>query len=490
MPVKADGPQDVPRTRIKETALERPTGRTDAVISFLTRPSLPLVVVYAGLAAAFMMVFLQGDILYNSFVANEAARGHLNVYAYFGSQSSLRWLSTVMPPLYYLTTALYLKILMILHLDPVTSHPKEVYVVMFGLRHGLLFSFGSLLLKLPNVAAIVVGLILSQKLARDSGADARVVALLWAASPALIVGALMQAQNDAIATATAMGALVAFRAKGPTWMMVLIGLAACFKSYALILIPVTAILISNRNLFTAVKYGLTALVPPVLISLPFLGHAFLHRLFGAHDSGTLLGTAYTGRLPTHFWPILYVGVFLFAWFISQRKVQITDILGIWFLALAPIFIVNWWLPQWLVWLLPMAIVFAARDRIFAWLWVLVNAAVLANDLFDFPANMDGGMLMPIFGEHHHAFMSHYYAYHLYLLYRIVPYGIRDGVYMLAGAGFIALCIRVIQWVLSRSDVLASDAKLSAIPSAGLAALVGPLLLLPYIGTMVVQRLTG
>ena len=87
-------------------------------------------------------------------------------------------------------------------------------------------------------------------------------------------------------------------------------------------------------------------------------------------------------------------------------------------------------------------------------------------------------------------MSHYYAYDLFLLYRIVPYAIRDGVYMVAGAGFIALCIRVIQWVLSRTDVLAPDAKLSAIPSTGLAALIGPLLLLPYIATMVVQRLAG
>jgi hypothetical protein len=478
--------------------VDGPSPAVDRLLTLLTTPNPVLLAMYAGLAAAFMMAFVQGDILYNSLVADQIARGHLDVYAYFATTRKFAWLDTVMPPLYYLVTAAYLKLLMMVHLDPVTTQVRHFETVVFGIHHGLAFSFGLLLVKIPNLIAVIVGLFLAQKLARDAGADWRVVALLWAASPAMIVTALMQAQNDPVAATVTLGALVAYRARGPTWVMLLLGLAGCFKTYALILVPVTALVLSKRNLLATVKYGLVGIVAPVITALPFMidnAHYFLHRMVGAHDGGTLFGTAYTGRLPTHLWPIFYVGVLLLAWWFSARPVRVTDLLGLWFLALAPIFIVNWWVPQWIAWLLPMAIIFAASDRLFAVLWLAVNALVLANDLFNFPANMDGGLLMPIFGEHHHPPSSHYYAYHLYLLYRIVPYVFRDGVYILIGVAFIALCIRVIQWLLSPFDARHPQARRPgwggvSLPSTAVAALVAPLLLVPYVAVMVVQRLVG
>jgi len=471
-------------------ALARHHGRAEAIVTFVTTPRAPLLLVYAALATGAMMLFAQGDVLYNAFVANKVALGHLQVYAYFSSTRILKPIDTVMPPLFYLVTGLYLKILMLAHLDPVTVHPHHLYVSLFGHNGGIYFSLGLLLLKMPNLVAVIVGISLAAKLARDADADSRVATLLWAASPILIVTALMQAQNDAIPAAITIAALVALRSRGVAWTMLLIGLAACFKTYALVLIPVTALLLSNRDFITAVKYCVLGALPPVIVALPFLGHDFLHRIFGAHDGGTLYASSYIGRMPTHLWPIGYLGILVLAWVVGKRRADIVDVLSLWFLALGLIFVINWWVPQWIMWLLPAVIIFAARDRIFAWAWVVAIAAVLANNLFNFPANMDGGMLMPIYGDHNHPAASHYYAYHVYLLYKIIPYDIRDGVYIVSGIAFLTLCVRALQWLVARAQLLEVEARMSAFPGPAIAALVGPLLLIPYVAVMVAQRLAG
>ena len=467
-----------------------PMDWSQTTVAWLTAPSKPLLALYGILAAGFMVCFLQGDVLYNAFVANALALGHVNVYSYFQSHPAIRYIDTVMPPLFYVVTGAYLKLLMLIHLDPVSSNPADLYLRLVGHHKGIQFSLGLLALKIPNLAAVIAGVFLSRRLALLTDADEGVVSLLWVASPALIVTALMQAQNDAIPAAITLAALVALKTKSPVWTMLLLGLAACFKSYALVLVPVTALLLSNRNVLTTIRYGLLGIIPPAVAALPFLGSAFIGRVLGAHDGNTLFGTSYTGRLPTHLWPVIYVGVLIMAWIMSKQNVDLIDLISLWFITLGMIFVVNWWVPQWVVWLLPMAIVFAARDRIFAWMWLATNALVLAHDLINFPGNMDGAMLMPFYGDKHHSANSHVYDYHLYQLWHIVPYAVLDGVYIALGVAFLALTVRAVQWAVARRHVLEEERTLDLVPNVAMAALIGPLLLAPYIGVMIAQRLVG
>jgi len=72
----------------------------------------------------------------------------------------------------------------------------------------------------------------------------------------------------------------------------------------------------------------------------------------------------------------------------------------------------------------------------------------------------------------------------------VPYALRDGVYIVCGALFLALLIRAFQWLLARSQAFSSERTLPAIPGIYSAGLAGTLLLVPYIATMVAQRLAG
>lgn len=460
------------------------------IIHRLTNPGPVLLVLYGVLTIALMMIFLQSDLLYNAFVANKMAWGHLNVYAYFSDIGGVKFLNAAMPPLYYIVTACYLKVLMLLNLDPASHHPKNVYVIVFRARGGLLFSLGMLLLKLPNLAMVILGVVLARKLAAAEGLDRGLTVLLWAGSPALIVTALMQGQNDVFPAVITLAALVAYRTKGPTWVLLLIGLAACFKTYALIIVPVTALALSNRTPLQAIRLAFLGVLPFLAVSLPFIGPGYVHQLFEGHDGSTLLAASYPGRLPTHLWPLLYIAILMLAWNRSNRRVEVGDVAALWFLALASIVVVNWWLPQWFLWLVPMVMIFAGRDRVFAWLWLAVNGLILLNDLFSFPGNMDGGMLMPIFGEHHHRFVVHLYRYHLLILDKIIPFAVRDGVYMAIGAVCLALCIRVIQLLHSRAETGSFLPAALKLPSPALASLLAPILLVPYMATMVVQRLAG
>src|SRR5579872_1932382 len=246
----------------------------------LASPSPAMVVAYLALAACFMMFFLQTDILYNSFISNEVARGHLDVYSYLAGLRPRYKIDTVMPPLYYLATGLYLKLLMLIHLDPVATNPANLFRNVFHTHMGIVLMLGLLLLKLPNFAAALAGLWGISRLAdRTPGLDRRLVSFLWIASPALIVSALMQAQNDVIATAITIFALLAWQSKRNLWMFVLLGLAACFKTYALILIPPAALLLCRRDIRGAVGFGALGALPLALVSLPFLGGQYVRRVF-------------------------------------------------------------------------------------------------------------------------------------------------------------------------------------------------------------------
>lgn len=443
--------------------------------------------IYVVFAAATMVFFLQSDVLYNSFVANQMAWGHIDVYRYFSSTPALKLVDTVMPPLYYLAVGGYLKFLLLLNIDPVTTNPVLMYSTVFGQAGGPTLSMGILLLKLPNFVALVVGLILMLKLARNAGVDSRMVGVLWLCSPALVVTSLMQAQNDGIPAAITAGALLAFSRKSTFWMMVLLGLAACFKTYAILLVPVTALLLSERNLITAIRLALPAFILPAVTILPFLSQDFMTRVFSAHDGRTLFEISHLGRMPTHFWALGYLSILVMAWVLSDRDIDLFDIASLWVVTLGLIFIVNWWLPQWTLWLLPMVVILAARDRVLAWIWVGLNGAILANDLFNFPGNMDGGMLLPIFGRGPSGVVPHVYLWHLLLLDQFIPFTVLDGVYMLCGVGFIALTIRCIQWLVARKAVVDAPGRYLAALTPARSAIAGPLLLVPYVAVMVVQR---
>jgi hypothetical protein len=436
-----------------------------------------------------MFLFLQSDVLYSAFIANQAALGHIDVYRHFSAVPSLRGIDTVMPPLFYVLTGLYLKLLLLLHIDPVTTNPRHIFMTAFGVRGGPSFMAGLFLLKIPNLIALLAGYVFMRKLAFLVRADQTVVAILWLASPVIVVTALMHAMNDGVAAAATAASLWAFGRRSPLAGMILLGLAACLKSYALILVPVTALLLSGRNPLVVVKLGIAGVALPVLTAIPFLSHEFVQRVFHAHDSGTLTAADTFGRMPTHLWPLAYVGFLLMAWVVADRRVDVLDIAALWLITLGSIFVLTWWVPQWTVWLLPMAVVLAAKDQWMIWSWLAFNATILANNLVNFPGNMDGGMLAPIFGQGPGQLSGHIYTYHLYLFSTTLAFTVRDAVYLGCAVTSIVLIVRAGQWLLARGAVGASASPEWLGSRAGVyVTLLAPLLLVPYVAIMFGQRI--
>jgi hypothetical protein len=448
-----------------------------------------LIGLYGVMVVFCMLLFLQSDVLYSAFISNQVALGHLDVYRHFSAVPSLRPLDTVMPPPFYLLSGLYLKLLLLLHIDPVTTDPRHIFMTVFGVRSGPSFMAGLFLLKIPNLVALLVGYVFMRKLAFLVRADQTVVAILWLASPVIVVTSLMHAMNDGAAAAATAAALWAFGRRSPVAGMILIGLAACLKSYALILVPVTALLLSARNPLMIVKLGVAGVALPVLTSLPFLSHEFIQRVFHAHDSGTLTAADTFGRMPTHLWPLAYLGFLVIAFVVADRRVDVLDIAALWLMTLGSIFVLSWWVPQWTAWLLPMAVILAAKDRGMLWSWLAFNATLLANNLVNFPGNMDGGMLAPIFGQGPGQLRGHVYAYHLYLFSTHLSFALRDAMYLACAVTSIVLVARAGQWLLARASVERSARPEWLASRAGIyATLLIPLILVPYVAVMFGQRI--
>ncbi|PSR32589.1 MAG: hypothetical protein C7B44_15220, partial [Sulfobacillus thermosulfidooxidans] len=70
----------------------------------------------------------------------------------------------------------------------------------------------------------------------------------------------------------------------------------------------------------------------------------------------------------------------------------------WSTVCVSIFVLSWWLPQWVVWLVPMGSIMSGTDIKLARWWTGVNFVFVVNNLTEFPRNLDGSMLTTLFGH--------------------------------------------------------------------------------------------
>ena len=446
-----------------------------------------LVPCYLGLLTVAVLLFTQIDVMYNAFVANQMALGHVDVYRYFSASRNLRSIDTVMPPLYYLVTAAYLKLLQLLHLDPVTTDRVDMFRVLFGARGGIGFFAGAALIKLPNLVALGAGVIAIRKLAsRFVEGDEYIMVVLWLGSPILLTASIMQAQNDVIPAACTLAALAVFDRDKPWKTMVFLGLAAAFKNYALLLIPVTAVCLADRDVRTLVRLVLTGIALPLITAAPFTGREFVTRVFFAHDGNSILTGIHLGSFHVSVFPLAYAFILILAWHWNPTGIEIPDMAAVWLLTLSPIFIVSWWRFQWVVWLVPMAVVLATGDRRVWWIWVSVTALLLLNNLVNLSGNMDGAMLTPVFGYGHHGRWSELLMYD-----SVVPPLLRITVRVACYLGMLALALGAYSRLKLDNLHLWEGSPRVRFPRDSLSlGLVGPACLLIYMIAMVSQHLAA
>jgi len=254
--------------------------------------------------------------------------------------------------------------------------------------------------------------------------------------------------------------------------MLLLGTAVGLKTYPLLLIPITALLLSQRNLVSITKLTAVGLIPVALIFGPFLSHDFITRVFHAKDAGSL-GSGFH-------WPLFYVCILALAWVISKDRPDIIRLAAVWLLTLLSIFVLTWWLPQWGVWLLPMVVLLAVRDKWMLWTWIATNAAAVIANFVRFPGNMDGDMLYPLFGGH---------PGHVYILPASIGGKLDIICTSICWIGLVVLSVRTLQWILWRESVDSQDAKTWIGSSYALiVSLLAPATMVLVVALMVAQNL--
>jgi hypothetical protein len=428
---------------------------------------------YAVFALFLVLFSSQGDLYYIDYVANFVSLGHIDVYRYFSATPSLRPIQTVFPPLFYALAGLYLKVLSVLHLNPVTTVPRDMFLTLYGGVDRAHVIPGLLVLKLPNIAALLVGLWLMRKVVLAVGGDWRVGAVLWLASPIVLWAVLMQGQNDLLPAVATLAALALYQRQGGIWTVLLLGVAAGLKSYTVLLIPVTAVLLSNRNVVSIIKLCVIGAIPMVVIFGPFVSHDFIVRVVRAHDAGSLLSGFH--------WPLFYLCILGLAWVVSRDRIDIIRLAAMWLLTLLSIFVLTWWLPQWGVWLLPMVVLIAVRDRWMLWAWIATNAVVVFANLIRFPGNMDGTLLYPLFGVHR--------GYgHLLLLPTSVGQKLAIVFSSICWVAFAVLAVRAVQWILWPESVDTPESRAWIGSSYALkVSLLAPAVMLVVIAIMAAQN---
>lgn len=440
---------------------------------------------YLPLLVLVVLLFKQMDVMYNAFVANQIALGHVDVYRYFSATPVLRSVDTVMPPLYYMVTAAYLKVLLVLHLDPVTTHRMDMFRVLYGHRGGGQFFAGEALIKFPNLVALGAGVLAIRRLAlKIAGADELVMLILWLGSPILLTASVMQAQNDIIPASCTLAALAAFDRDKPWKTMLWLSLAAAFKNYALLLIPVTSIFLAQRDVRALIRLAGVGFLLPVVSALPFLGREFVVRVFFAHDGSSILTGLHLGSFHVSVFPVAYIFILWMVWRWTPSRFDIPTLAAMWLLTLSPIFVLSWWRFQWAVWLVPLAVVLAAKDRRLLWTWTAVNTLLLVNNLVNLSGNMDGAMLTPVFGSGSHAALSEVLYYD-----RVVPPLFRLIVHGLCYMGFLALALAAFARLEPERVRFWRPIPRIRLPGQKRTlALLGPAFLLVYMVAMVTQHL--
>ncbi len=258
----------------------------------------------------------------------------------------------IYPPLAYWTHALFMFILGPLY--PWVTFDRLI-LDMGSLKQ---FSQGLplllILLKLPYLVADLVGLWLIAKY--WPGERKLAAAVLWIFNPVIIYTSYMLGQFDIFIAVLLLAAAILAVNKKTTWAAVMIGLAAGFKPFPLLLAPFL-----GQGWKEKVKLTGLALVTYAVPLIPYLGSvAFKHYALLASQSDKLW---YAKVMVSggQYLPLFVVGLVILLWwnYFSPKALPVWG----WFMAVLLLFYsVTHYHPQWFVWITPILIMAATFSR--------------------------------------------------------------------------------------------------------------------------------
>ena len=183
----------------------------------------------------------------------------------------------------------------------------------------------------------------------------------WWLNPIVIFLPYMWGQFDII-PASVMLAGVYLGTKGQGYKAaLLLGLAAAFKNYPLILLPFVAV-IFGKNIWGMIKHMFVGMLPFILTTLPFWGHEFFRK--------SVLFSWQSQKMMDFMWPIgggdgiypFFIGYFLIImWSLYQLRGRLDQLATPMVMTLTWYYATTNFHQQWFIWVLPYLVILAVKD---------------------------------------------------------------------------------------------------------------------------------
>lgn len=362
-----------------------------------TRKRTWATVLYITCTLLLSFVFVHTDSLTLAFEANQLALGHIHIYEWFDSQPSLKGLASPMLPLYYWSNGVYMWLLNLVHINPVSP---TVWDTLYGRTHGLIFGLGGVVLKIPNISIILTGAWFMDKTCKKIGLNRKWATWLWLTSPLLISGFIMQGNMDGFAAVATIIAIYFFSIEKPYTGMIMLGVAAAYKDYALLIALPVAIILSQKKMLKSLGLFLVALLAYIVPIVPYLNQSFLHRVFEWREASFIFSqTIDVTPVPVYLYFLLYFFLLIYVYFRAIDEAKRLDyILWSGLTATFLVLLTGPWLPEWAIWTLPFAIFLIRDDRRKSYWFLLVSAIIVILNLFVYPHNLDARMLGTFFSD--------------------------------------------------------------------------------------------
>ncbi len=330
------------------------------------------------------------DITYISIVSQKIANGGFDIYTNYFIDGKIIG-APIMPPLIFLFDGFIfwlLKLIGILNFSFVINNLPIWQFFLLKLRYFIIFVLSYFLI-------YKVGLNFT-----NDKKQAKIISFLWITSPILLYLPFTQGNNDIYPVFfTLIFLLFAFK-KENVWAMIFLGLAAAMKNYAVFLFIPMALILAEKNIKKTIYYLIAAGTAFVLPSLFYLQHV-LNFGSGGGEGLLMLKTVITSEVSFMLFPMAYFATILYLFFANNEKELKENNGGVLafygFLIMSLFFSLEFYIPQWFLWILPFFVLVIYKNRKLFWLYTIATAAFLFSIATNWVNNIDVNLFRPIMG---------------------------------------------------------------------------------------------
>ncbi|MGI5826002.1 MAG: hypothetical protein ACOX50_01165 [Patescibacteria group bacterium] len=334
-----------------------------------------------------MVCFSFPDLFALFYVPNWLTEG--NVYSLVRvHKPDCLWLDATYPPLYYLTTGMYLKIIQFLGMLSSGIFSHNICPVMEILTNKQFLFWAKLPYLLFHFASAFV-------FSRFFGVKRKYWFLLWLLNPIVIFVSFIQGQFEIIPSFFLLLSLYFAKKENIYLSALFLGVGGAYKNFPfLLLIPFLIILC--RRTYQKLLFIIISMLPYLLSIQLFLNKDFLSALTFSENLKMLDLGIWIGSEKISIYIILYLVLIVFL--IKEKKYNFEILIKYGFLFYLIYFLTTFWFPQRLLFLIPfLLLVIARKGNISRFLPLLYNL-FFAYTLFLFPGLFDHSLLRPIFPE--------------------------------------------------------------------------------------------